>query len=530
MSAISTTVYELLADNLPDRSATTLFIDGSSSMTYGDAATEVEKVAGWLVSSGVQPGDRVVVNLRKGAREAIAMLAVAKVGAVIVNVNIQWTAKQLIYVATDSGAKVLIMEASSAKAVSGENWPDLITHVLVSAQSYDATADGPACAAWGDLKVGVATPDVVRLDTELAAIIYTSGSTGAPKGVMLTHRNIVTGARAVARYLRLSQNDRLISVLPYSFDYGLNQLMTMLLVGGSIVHQPVPMATEIISAIKKHDVTGFAAVPPLWNQIVRLLAEKPTPLPSLRYITNSGGSIPLATLQQMPKVFPGVDVYLMYGLTEAFRSTFLPPEKFLTKMGAIGRQIPSAEIYVIKPGEGLARPGEEGELVHRGPLISQGYWGKPDATNAKLRPCPELAHLIGDEPVLYSGDTVRLDADGDIWFVGRRDSLIKSSGFRLSPDEVEDLAFGCGLIADVIAFGVDDEDRGQVVHLAITPLPGFTEPAFLQYCRSAMPHYMVPAKLHLFDKPMPRTASGKLERPEVVKKCRLNLASVGAAG
>jgi acyl-CoA synthetase (AMP-forming)/AMP-acid ligase II len=358
-----------------------------------------------------------------------------------------------------------------------------------------------------------------RRADDLAAIIYTSGSTGKPKGVMLSHANVLAGARSVAEYLELAESDRLLSVLPYSFDYGFNQLTTMMLVGGSVVHQGVAMASEIVRAILRHEVTGLAAVPPLWIQIVRLLASAPTPLPSLRFITNSGGKIPLSTLERMPGVFAKARIFLMYGLTEAFRSTYLAPDRFAAKMGSIGQAIPGAEVFVIRHGEGVARPGEQGELVHRGPLVSQGYWNRPEATAEKIRPCPELRDRIGDEPVVYSGDIVRIDEDGDLWFVSRNDALIKTSGYRVSPDEVEDLVYRSGLAADVVAFGVQDDMLGQSVQVAVTLLGEASREALLAYCRAAMPAYMVPQRIHVWPEPMPRTASGKLSRPDVIRGC-----------
>jgi len=251
--------------------------------------------------------------------------------------------------------------------------------------------------------------------------------------------------------------------------------------------------------------------------VVRLLKDRPTPLPALRRVTNTGGKLPLNVLEALPAAFPGVDLYLMYGLTESFRSTYLAPEKYARKMGAIGQAIPGAEVYVVTAGGGLAGPGEEGELVHRGPLVSLGYWGKPDLTREKIRPCPELESMIGDEPVVYSGDVVRIDADGDLWFVGRRDAMIKTSGVRLSPDEVEDLVCRSGLVGDAVAYGVDDEDVGQAVHVAVVPLDGFSEEAMARHCRRAMPSYMWPRLWRVWDRPMPRTASGKLDRPEIRK-------------
>lgn len=521
MNALVSTFYQLFHDNLAGRPEKQAVVDTNRSVTYDQLSNEVDRIAGYLHSRNVARGDRVIVHLAKGIDEVAAMFAIAKIGAVAVNVNVQWTLEQLNYVADDCRARALIVGSRTAGDLARTYLPGSVTHVLVQGEApgvagYDS---------WEDALSGLAAPEVAQLDTELAMIIYTSGSTGKPKGVMLSHRNIVVGARSVARYLDLREDDRLLSVLPYSFDAGLNQLTTMMLVGGTVVHQPVPMATEIVATMRNCEITGLAAVPPLWSKIVRLLDEKPSSFPALRRITNTGGKIPLNILQRMPEVFPGVDIYLMYGLTESFRSTYLAPEKFGRKMGSIGQAIPNAEVYVIKHGQGIAGPGEQGELVHRGPLISMGYWGQPELTAGKIRPCPELAHLIGNEPVVYSGDIVRVDGDGDLWFVGRDDAMIKTSSFRLSPDEVEDLVCRSEMVGDAVAFGVEDDDLGQVVHVAVAPLAGFSESGLLKHCKRVMPHYMVPRVIHVWPEEMPRTASGKLARPEVLRHCRTLIAS-----
>lgn len=522
MNALTTTFYQLLADNLPERAEKPAVIDGDHSVTYAELSAETGRLAAYLHHCGIKAGDRVIVQLRKSMAEAAAMFAIAKVGAVVVNVNVQWTLEQLGYVADDCRARLMIVEQKVADALALRPLPASVRHILCKGKAPDA----PRFDCWESAH-GHPLDEMARLDTDLAMIIYTSGSTGKPKGVMLSHRNIIAGARSVARYLKLREDDRLLSVLPYSFDYGLNQLTTMMLMGGTIVHQPVAMATEVVGAMQRHDITGVAAVPPLWNQIIRLLEQKPAAFPALRRITNSGGKIPLNVLRRMPEVFPGADIYLMYGLTEAFRSTYLPPREFKRKMGSIGRAIPGAEIYVVKQGDGIAGPGEQGELVHRGPLVSMGYWGQPEATREKIRPCPELAHLIGEEPVVYSGDIVEIDAEGDLWFVGRNDAMIKTSGFRVSPDEIEDLVCRSNLVADAVAFGINDNDRGQLVHVAVTPLPGFTEAALMRHCQRVMPHYMIPSRIHVWQDPMPRTASGKLARPDVRRHCDDRLRSEG---
>lgn len=516
VNALTTTLYELLADNLSERPKKQAVVDPQRSVSYQELCEEVDRLAGHMQGQGIQPGDRVGVHLRKSISEVVAMFAAWKIGAVVVNINHQWTLDQLAYVAEDCQLKWIVVEQRTANGMAKSRVPASIETVVVCG----AVPVGSSFISWESALEAQPTAAVSRLDTELAMIIYTSGSTGKPKGVMLSHRNVVAGARSVARYLRLTEDDRLLSVLPYSFDYGLNQLTTMFLVGGTIVHQPVPIATEVVRTLAAENITGFAAVPPLWTQVVRLLKESGARFPALRRITNSGGKIPKHILELMPEVFPGVDIYLMYGLTEAFRSTYLAPERFRAKMGSIGRAIPGAEVYVIKHGQGIARPGEEGELVHRGPLVSLGYWGKPEATKEKIRPCPELRHLIGDEPVVYSGDIVRIDEDGDLWFVARNDTMIKTSGFRVSPDEVEDYVARSGIVGDVVAYGVDHEDLGQVVHVAVSPLEGFAESALLSYCRGVMPSYMVPSKIVVWDTTMPRTGSGKLAKPLIIEASR----------
>ncbi len=512
------TLYALLARNVTQQPARTAIIDPDAAFDYRTLGRRVDAMATRLLRLGVQPGDRVVVQLRKSIAEVAAMFAVAKVGGVIVNVNAQWTPAQLCHVAQDCTPGVLIVEAAMARLLAGTALPASVTSVMTT------TAEPIGADGAGGLD-GAGGMAVARRAEDLALILYTSGSTGRPKGVMLSNRNVLAGAASVVRYLGLGEDDRLLSVLPYSFDYGLNQLTTMLMVGGTVVHQPVMMATELVRTMQRHQVTGVAAVPPLWSQIVRLLDRQPVPLPALRRITNSGGSIPRNILERLPHCFPGVDIYLMYGLTEAFRSTYLAPDRFALKMGAIGRAVPDADIHVIRHGEGIAGPGEQGELVHRGPLVSLGYWNQPEATRAKIRPCPELRHLIGDEPVVYSGDIVRIDDDGDLWFVGRNDAMVKTSGFRVSPDEIEDLVCRSGLVGDVVAFGVADDDLGQVVHVAVTPLADFDEATLLLACRRTMPPYMLPRRIHLWTHAMPRTASGKLARPDVVAACMARIAA-----
>ena len=508
-------MWDLLWANLPAAADRVCLIDANRRATYAELAAAADGLAAQLRGLGVQAGDRVIVHLRKGIDEVAAMFAVWRLGAVVVNVNHQWTVDQLLFVAGDCRAVAAIVPALVAKGLAARDLPPSLSHVLVRGTSAPAGfalwADGPAPEGFVP-----ATPD----PGALCAIIYTSGSTGTPKGVMLTHRNIRIGAISVSDYLGLTASDRLLSVLPYSFDAGLNQLTTMLLVGGSVVHQPVTLPAEVVRMAAEHRVTGIAGVPPLWSMVVRYLADAPVPLPALRRVTNTGGKITPDILDLMPQVFPGARIFLMYGLTEAFRSTYLPPEKFAAKKGSIGRAVPHAQIHVVRADGGLAGPGEQGELVHAGPLVSLGYWERPEATADRIRPCPALAHLIGDQPVVWSGDLVRVDEDGDLWFVGRRDDMIKTMGFRLSPTEVEDAAARTGLVAEAVAFATDHPEMGQAVHLALVPVGAADLTALRAACRKVMAPYMVPHAFHIWPGAMPRTASGKLDRPAIIAACR----------
>ena len=517
------TVHDLLAKNIPANASRVAVISKGKAVTYGELAKRVETTAAWLHAAGVSRGDRVGIHLPKSVEEIVATFAVARIGAVFVNINYSWTAAQLEFIARDSGSKVLFTDARRAKAIAQLPAVAEMKHVIVEGEA-------PAAAnmvSWNSFEAKECPIPVPAIDSDLAGLLYTSGSTGKPKGVMFSHHNIILGARIVAKYLSNTAEDRILSLLPLSFDYGLNQITTMFLVGGSVVLQPVSLPAEIVKTVATNDVTGVALVAPSWVQVVRYLEEAPTKFPKLRYVTNSGGKIPLGALEKMPTLFPGVEIFLMYGLTEAFRSTYLPPHLFKTKMGSIGRAIPNTEIFVVDSEKGICGPGEQGELVHRGGLISGGYWNNPAATEEKIKVNKHLRPLIGDEKVVHSGDIVRVDEDGYLWFVSRMDTMIKCSGYRLSPTEVEEIVSGHEHVIENVAFGVDDDELGQVVHIAVGVAEGngFKLEDLQHFCVKKMPSYMVPKKIHAFVGNMPRTSSGKIDRPTVIKQCLEKLAS-----
>ena len=509
------TFYDLLARNLWERGNHPAVVENGCEITYSEIARRAEALAAWLERRGVRRGDRVAIHLHKCSEEVVATFAVAYLGAVFVNVYHQSTVRQLNYVIRDCGTRIAIVDSRCARELASSDLPEELEHVIVKGHAPDHAK----MTSWSEVPTDIRTPRTRCIDRDLAAILYTSGSSGQPKGVMLTHTNLIQGARCVACYLENTGEDRVLGLLPLSFDYGLSQLTTMCLVGGTVVLPRAPMPSEIVKTVVQDRVTGFAGIPPIWVEVVRFLLAEPARLPHLRYVTNSGGAIPTNILGAMPTVFGDAKIYLMYGLTEAFRSTYLPPEKFREKAGSMGVAIPNNDVFVVDPEKGLCGPGEQGELIHRGSLISAGYWGKPEETAARIKPCPHLKHLIGDEKVLYSGDLVRLDDEGFLWFVSRADAMIKCSGVRISPTEVEDVIYQSKLVRDVVAFGAPDDLQGQVVHVVVSSLDmgPVSEAEMVLHCKKHMPPYMVPQTVHQWPGEMPRTGSGKIDRVAVVK-------------
>jgi len=346
-------------------------------------------------------------------------------------------------------------------------------------------------------------------------ILYTSGSTGLPKGIVVSHANLVAGARIVARYLGIRASDRILSVLPFNFDYGLNQLLTAVHCGATLFLQRGTFVPDICDSLERWRISVLAGVPPLWIQLMQdgsPLAR--LALPKLRLITNSGGVLPVEVIRAYRLCFPHVAIYLMYGLSEAFRSTYLDPSQIEVRPESMGKAIPETEIWVLNEAGGACAPGEIGELVHRGPTVALGYFGDAAATRKVWRPNPFAPD--SSERVVYSGDLVRTDAEGFLYFVGRRDAMIKSSGVRISPQEVEELVYASELVAEVVACGEPHPVAGMavVVHVVPRDRSTFAEQALLAHCRKTMPVYMVPKTIRVHHE-FPRTASGKVDRQRI---------------
>jgi acyl-CoA ligase (AMP-forming) (exosortase A-associated) len=510
---MSDRVHDLIfttARRLPPAEA---LVSGGERLDYAALARSVRGAAALLLGAGIGARERVAVYLEKRSEAVAAMFGASAAGAVFVPVNPLLKGPQVAHILADCAARVLVTSGERLRQLAGElaACPGLHTVIVVGVAPAEAP---PGCRllAWDVEGAPQEAAPHAAIDADMAAILYTSGSTGKPKGVVLSHRNIVAGARSVAGYLGNTGQDRILALLPLSFDYGLSQLTTAFLSGACAVLINHLFPRDVLKAVSAERITGLAAVPPLWIQLAQL--DWPADC-SLRYLTNSGGAMPGATVDALRAVLPRAELFLMYGLTEAFRSTYLPPSELARRPGSMGRAIPNAEVLVVRPDGSLCEADEPGELVHRGALVSLGYWNDPVKTAERFRPAPgQDPALPLTELAVWSGDTVRRDADGYLYFIGRSDDMIKVSGYRVSPSEVEEALHASGLVEEAVAFGVPHPALGQaIVVLVVARAPELDTAALLKECQRRLPAWMVPAHVELRPGPLPRNPNGKFDRP-----------------
>jgi acyl-CoA ligase (AMP-forming) (exosortase A-associated) len=504
----------------PDKEA---LVHGSERLTYAEVAQRTAALALGLRQAGVARGERVGIYLDPSVAQVLSIFAISQAGGVFVPINTLLFPDQLSHVARDCGMTALITTASKLKslvAILG-GIPSLRFLVVVpDAEIPPVELPVHPFADLCQLSVPAQWCDW-GISKDLAAILYTSGSTGKPKGVMLSHANVMAGSTIVSTYLEISENERILAVLPFSFDAGLNQLMTAFQQSATLVLIKFVFAREIVQALLEERVTALAGVPTVWS----LLAQPNSgmhkqPFPHLRYITNTGGAMPQNVLATLRRLLPTTRIFLMYGLTEAFRSTYLPPEELDRRPTSMGKAIPDTEILVVNEQGQLCKAGEVGELVHRGPTVSMGYWGNPEATAKVLRPNPLALPEVGDwEKVCYSGDLVKKDEEGYLYYVGRRDTMIKSSGYRISPTEVEEVIFQSGLVRHAAVIGIPDEVLGQSIKAFVVARDGVPVDlgALLSFCGEKLPRYMVPKAMEELVE-LPKTSSGKVDYPALRRR------------
>ena len=512
------TLHDLLHNALERDPGKLAVVDGDAEYSYEDLERESGALGAALVDSGVGKGDRVGVLVEKSWEAIVSMLAASRIGAAYVNVNPLFKAPQIEYLAGDCDIRVMIGDTGKLDELQ----PKTVETALYRGEKPQGAAAKSYVDLAEALKGDGLNEDRGVSEMDLATILYTSGSTGMPKGVATSQRNVVVGAQIVSTYLGNTPEDRILSALPLNFDAGMSQFTTALRSGATLYLLRSRLPGDLLKALRRHEITGVTGVPPLWALLIRSAKSlRENPLTSLRYLANTGGRIPQANLDELRNLLEpaGTKIYLMYGLTEAFRSTYLAPEEIHRSSpeqgNCIGKAIPNTEILVVDKEGKEAAPGEPGELVHRGPTVAMGYWGNEEATRRAYRSNPLAPpELLDVERVVYSGDTVTRDEEGYLYFLGREDAMIKNQGYRLSPEEVENLLIASGLVNEACAFGVENPAVGQDV-IAVISLKETNDDGALdsirEYAVNNGPPYMIPKKILVRDE-LPKTGSGKIDR------------------
>ena len=496
----------------------------NQTMSYEEIGRQSYSLAAFLQNSGIEKGDRIAFWMEKRFEEVVSIFGVSMAGAVSVPIRRLSTAEQVVHILKDSGAKAFITTHTRLKELR-EHYAELDElAIVISIGDTDESTNGKHAnvleSKWESFIDETHSDDVELprvVETDLAAILYTSGATGKPKGVVLNHRNIVAGAFTVSEYVKNDENDRLLSILPFNFDYGLNQLTAAFLHHAQIILLDPLFPKDVLRTVEKFSVTGLAAVAATWIQLLQIPweAEK---LKSLRYMTNSGGAIPEHYVLEIVNRLPDAEMYLMYGLTEAFRSTFLDPSLVRERPTSMGKAIPGEEIIIVGEDDKPVKAGQIGELVHRGALVAQGYWDDPENTAIRFRRDPlQPKNVPLQENVVYSGDFIRIDEQGFLYFIGRKDEMIKYAGNRVSPTEVEEVIYKHVNVKDVMVLGIPNEMYGQVIKAVVAETEdSVSSDEIIAHCKKMLPPYMIPSDVEIWDE-LPRNSNGKIDRSTIKK-------------
>ncbi|TPI48378.1 AMP-binding protein [Mesorhizobium sp. B2-9-1] len=497
------------ADRLGDKVA---LVCGGQRVTYAEIETRANSVAQHLADAGVTRGDRVMIFADNTVETVVSFWAVLKANAVVCIVNPLTKSDKLHYLLNDCLPAALITD-NHLTSVFGEparNCPSL-RRMIVSGPVDDAELmQLPNAVRWDVAIAGNrAAPARRCIDIDLAAIIYTSGSTGEPKGVMLTHTNMMAACTSIASYLELGEDEVILNVLPLAFDYGLYQMIMAFRTGARLVlERSFAFAAQILGLVKQERVTGFPGVPTIFAALSELKSLKDQDFSSIRYVTNTAAALPLKHILMLQDLFPSARIYSMYGLTECKRCTYLPPEDLERKPSSVGIAIPNTEMWIVDDDDKRVGPDVVGQLVIRGATVMKGYWGKPEATARKLKPGP-----LPGEQVLYTGDYCRIDAEGYLYFVGRGDEIIKSRGEKVAPKEVENALVGIPGVREAAVIGVPDELLGQAVKAFVVMEQGrsIDEKQLQKECQRRLENFMVPKSIVIVSS-LPMTDTGKLKK------------------
>ncbi|HJL16610.1 MAG TPA: class I adenylate-forming enzyme family protein [Sandaracinaceae bacterium LLY-WYZ-13_1] len=501
------------AERLPEKVA---LVCQGKRLTYRELDRRSNALADSLVSRGVARGDRVLVLADNSVEAAIAFWAALKANAVVSMVNPQTKADKLEYLLADCRPASLVAGAHLRRVfVDAAKASPHLKSVVVWGHLPDEALDAlPGGVSWEDA-LADGRPDEPpprrSIDVDLASIIYTSGSTGDPKGVMLTHRNMLTAARSVGTYLETREDDVILGVLPLSFDYGLYQMIMAFRWGARLVlERSFAYPAKVLETMASEKVTGFPGVPTIFA-LLGSLDLSPYDLSSIRFVTNTAAALPLKHIEMLQEIFPTARIYSMYGLTECKRCTYLPPEDLSEKPGSVGVAIPDTELWLVDDEDRELGPGQVGQLVIRGATVMAGYWEKPDQTAKRLRP-----GRIPGERVLYTGDLCKLDEDGYLYFVGRMDDIIKSRGEKVAPKEVENVLLDLPGVHEAAVIGVPDEILGQAVKafVVLEKDADLSEKEILRHCQGNLEGFMVPKHVALVQG-LPKSPNGKIRKSEL---------------
>ena len=495
--------FEASCARVPTKTAV---VCGELRVSYAELSNQVESLAALLHANGVVRGDRVVLLLESSVEFAVAVHAVLKLGAVFVPVSSLTKTDKLAYMLGDTRARAILTDARLESV-----WRDAVARspkLAVNVVRGLAEAQGTS-RPWPSALVSSPAPDAVCIDQDLAAIIYTSGTTGEPKGVMLTHRNMLSAWASVQAYLGLREDDVIGLALSPSFSYGLYHVLMGLGVGATLVLEgSAAFPVRLVERLAQERVTVFPGVPTLYSAILALSNLSTFDLSALRIVTNAAAALSDQHVQQIQALLPAAKLYSMYGMTECKRISFLPPEQLAQRPSSVGRGLVNQEVWLVdEEGKRLDNPAT-GELVVRGSHVMRGYWDKPAETARALKPGP-----IAGESVLHTGDIFRTDAEGWLYFVGRSDDIIKSRGEKVAPREVENTIYALEGVLDCAVIGIPDERLGQAVKAFITLKPGatLTEREVIRHCLARLENFMAPKSVE-FVADLPRTDSGKIRK------------------
>lgn len=472
------------ASRHPDKPAV---VERSRSATYAELRGRAAGIANALVREGLVAGDRVGILLDRGIDPVAAYFGVLAAGGIVVMLNPTLKPRQIEYALDHSGAKLFL----TSQEITGRlhRFPETTAGVLPIG----------AIAETGET-------EPVRLEaSDIAQITFTSGSTGLPKGVVATHGNVWAAIRTVVDYLGLESQDRIAGLLPLSGVYGANQMLGSVMIGATLVVPASPLMNQVAAELRETETTVLAAVPPLWAQLLQAPGFSATPMPSLRILQNAGGHLAPAVVKRLRETQPQARLFLQYGMTEVFRSTFLPPEELDRRPDSMGKPMRDAEILVLREDLTPCDVGEVGELVHAGPTVTRGYWRDPERTAAAFRPHPLRPDT---EVAVFSGDMVRRDEDGFLYYVSRRDRMIKTLGFRVGPDEVMDVLYASGQIIDGLVTSEPDPQRGDAIVAYVVLSEEGSLKGLTAYARVELPRYMQPTRIEIRGE-LPRNPNGK---------------------